>query len=308
MISKHLLNDNFDPDKIPDEEIGACFHYEFARSSNIISAGIISWRKKVPKLTAIKTDWIDAPTSSWGAGNTKHSDPTEFEDYTTILEQNELADSKKPVELSNVDEAVLDFVASYEEFPLVSWQKIKNTPKKRRNIEEFTVPCPRSSATKTDTCIVDLTQKICDWEDQKMSVWKKIRDIEKEPKNALIRPDIRLFALAWSYGNAEITAAFGSWLETNRPEKFLEPEKNKRKIICQWQSLPVTKRKALEYLKLHRRKNTTNCSWQKFLRKWGSKAEQSAPDSSIRKFKKIHAQVVAIILAIESRQEFKPPV
>lgn len=267
-----LSQKEWDFSKVPETELDACFYYEFARASDVIKNGIASWRADVPNLAEIKIAWLNAPTSTWLPGTTRHVDDAEFERYFEASRRHEEANALKPNALAKTDGCILDLVASFKEYPVVCWQMLPNTALKAAHAKNFKVPDARDVAQKSDLCLTDLTMHLIVRHLEGLSAWGMIQRAMQDESNASIKPDLRLFGLSWNYRNDELVAAFRAWLEKNRPPQYPEPDQTKKKIGVAWQTLPLGKRTALEYLGVYRRKQT--CTWPEFVKRWPESPEK----------------------------------
>jgi hypothetical protein len=97
----------------------------------------------------------------------------------------------------------------------------------------------------------------------------------------------------WNFSDTQIVAAFQSWLKKARPSGYSEPDAIGKTTGISWQQLPFGKRTALEYLGVHRRKET--CTWPDYLERWATQAQLKRPDSTVRQLKAQCAKAKEII-------------
>lgn len=312
---RELAREEWDFSTIPDSELDACFCYEFARASKVIAKGIAEWRKRVSGLAAIKAGWLNAPTSSWLPGTSRHSDEAEFAEYTKASCADDDANKQKPSELAAVDETVLDLVASFDEFPKVCWQLLRDVTLKSANSKNFKVPDNDDVTANPEQCLSEITVQLLTWHAMDLSACEMIQEAEQHKANAPLKLTHHLFGVSWNYRNDEIAAAFLAWLKIKRPTRYPEPQAQKKTTWIAWQKLPVGKPAALEYLGVWRRKKT--CTWPEYLKKWPEdkvsrayrikkanqrtegQPEKAADESRIAQLKGEQAKALEIVRFIE---------
>ncbi len=282
--SIQLANEEWKFDGVGDDELDACFYYEFARSSKLIRDGIKEWRASVQKQTSsldrIKLAWKNAPTSSWNRYKGFCEDEREFAAYGAAWLNNADADKLKPASLCSVDTGLLDFVASFPEFPKVPWQRLRARDKKASFSKDWKLPDTADMEQNPEQAISDSTQLLEECDKHDLSAWKMIKRTIQHPSNAPNKPGLYLFSISWNYRNDEIARAFETWCQKNRPPEYPEPKEQKKKLGGGWQALPFGKRAGLDYLGVYRRRDAcgwrgADAGWKKFMENWPPEAHKT---------------------------------
>lgn len=279
---------------ISEEEIDACFHYEYARHVPALRDGIPEWRKsllatfqKPPSLHDLAHDYsftegiddLDQLIDTWiKRGEMQLKDfleqkfiaveqlPPELAAFAKQLKLYQWylrAEVMKPEILLQCPYYLLNFVAAFPEFPNKPWQSIKNKKRKELWSKRYN-PC-------RDGIITEITSKIKEWETSTYDNGKKYSVSEmismKGPQNDHIKPTHHLFCVSWNFKNEEIADAFRSWVTENRPKEYPEPELSYKLLAAGWRPLKKKKDTLLNDLGFLRRRETCK-DWNEFLKCW----------------------------------------
>ncbi len=298
-LDKPLAEAAWNFEAVSDDELDACFYYEFARSSKLIRDGVEGWRTNFSRriewrrttLQTVKTNWFRAPQSPWKPGNLSMSHVDDIDDgYSAAWGANEDAESLKPETLSKAHPLVLDFVAAFEEFPSTPWLQITDLDKRAEFAATWRVPDLQHCAGAVGCS--DHILEACDL--QGLSAWREVRRTERAPANASIKPGLHLFAISWNYEDDEIAAAVKAWCFKNRPPEYRteEPKPKKKMLGLNWRVLPFGKRAGLDYLGVWRRREACGKQpWKKFfsIGRW-------APAAFVEKVRSLRAAREKLLL------------
>ena len=259
--------------KIPDEELDACYYYEFSREKSELIKGIKLWRKRVPKLAEIKTHWLKDRKRK--QKNISLRDPKILPDS-----DNDNADALMPKYLDKYTLYLVNLIAAFPEFPDAPWQSIPNDERKKLWAQSFKAPTEDDFRKEPHRAIDDVTELIHFCEAHGMSLVRHLQRGQSDPHNKRLKIGTRLLNISWKWTNKQIMAAFEDWLAANRPSDYPEPTigigRGIEQLGADWTKLPQKKHTSLKCLGVYRRKKI--CSWNKYLNRWpvgyGNKASE----------------------------------
>ena len=275
--------------KIPDEELDACYYYEFSREKSELIKGIKLWRKHVPQLAEIKTHFVI---------NHKRKQKNIFLRDPIILPDtdNDNADALMPKCLEKYTDYLVNLIATFPEFPDAPWQSIPNDERKKLWAQSFKAPTEDDFRKEPHRAIDDVTELIHFCEAHGRSLVRLLQRGQSDPHNKRLKVGTRLLNISWKWTNKQIMAAFEGWLATNRPSDYPEPTIGIGRGIDQlgsdWTELSQKKRTALECLGVYRRKKM--CSWNEYLDKWPVGYSNKASEKRrLQAQKKVASKIIA---------------
>ena len=191
--------------KVSDEELDACYYYEFSREKSELIKGIKLWRKHVPQLAEIKTHFVI---------NHKRKQKNIFLRDPIILPDtdNDNADALMPKYLEKYPCYLVNLIATFPEFPDAPWQSIPNDERKKLWAQLFKAPTADDLRKEPHRAIDDVTELIHFYEARGMSLVRLLQRDQSDPHNKRLKVDTRLLRISWKWTNKQIMAAFEGWL------------------------------------------------------------------------------------------------
>ena len=251
---------DFSESRVGDDELCACYYYEFSRAKPELYQPIGEWRKAQPEIEKAADVWRE-----WV--QIKRLNPLIRYDpviHRVFKPRGMSALAEMPASLHRFGGWLVYFLLAFPEFHQRTWQALPDDERKANWARFLKRPSLEDLENEQYHRALD---DISDFISYSRETRKPLQDIIRELDESST-PWIRsyLFAVSWRRTDPELLAAFKGWLKDRRSKDSGTVQRKQTRLSAEWKVLPTMMRTGLHCLGVHRRKRRR--TWAEFMAAW----------------------------------------